>query len=270
MAQFLTLLKIEFMSRSPRNGKQTKLLSRIVKWVVLFAGAVVIAGVILFAFKSVINKCLEADLKHEFLIYFILLTQLVQILFGLGLTTKTLYFSQDKDLLRLPVNGTLIYLAKIAYLFICELVFSTILTLPVFIEFGILAHEGVLFYLRLLPNILFFPLVPFLLGLLLSVPAMYIVGYLKNRFIVMLILYVATVAIGFSLYIYVLKFIMTLLQSGDINSVLSDSVIITIKNFSNYLYLQVLIKNIVMGYHYLNSLLINLAIVAILDRKSVV
>ena len=140
MTQFLTLLKIEFMSRSQRNNRKTSILPRIIRWVVILAGIAVIAGVILFAFNSVIKTCLDADLKHEFLIYFILITQVIQILFGLGLTTKTLYFSQDKDLLKLPVDGTLIYLAKITYLFICELVFSVLLTLPVFIEFGILSH----------------------------------------------------------------------------------------------------------------------------------
>lgn len=264
MAQFWTLLKIEFMSRSQRNSKGSKLLPQIIKWIVLFAGVVVIAGVILFAFNSVIKICIESDLTHEFLIYFILLMQIVQILFGLGLTTKTLYFSQDKDLLKLPVNGTLIYLAKIAYLFICELAFSTILTLPVFIEFGILSHAGVWFYLRLIPNVIFFPMIPFLIGLLLSVPAMYIVAYLKNKFVVMLILYVVFVALGFSIYIYVLKFILALLQSGNLESVFSDTVIVTIKNFSNYMYPQVLIKNLIMGYHYVNSLIINVTVVAVL------
>ncbi len=264
MTQFLTLLKIEFMSKAQRVNRGTKVLPRIIRWVVILAGIAAIAGVILFAFNSVIKTCLLSGLEHEFLIYYCFIIQLIQLLFGISITTKTLYFGQDKDILKLPVDGKMIYLAKITYLFICELAFSTILTLPVFIQFGVLSGQNILFYFTLLPCTLYFPVVPFLIGLVLSVPAMYVVGYLKNKFTVMLFIYVAFVAVGFFLYIYVLKFIIALLQSGDLQSVFSENVIVMIKSFSNYLFPQVLYKNLLLNYHYINSLIINFTMCALL------
>lgn len=264
MTQFLTLLKLEFLTKSNRSLKRTKVLPRIIRIVILLLAAAVLFGVALFAFSGVIKVCMTSDIEHEFIIFYALIVQLVQLLFGLGLTTKTLYFNADSDLLKLPVSGAKIFLAKITYLFIFELIFSTALSLPVFIMFGVLTGQGALFFVLLLPNILLFPMMPFLFALLLSVPTMYIVGYLKNKFIVMLILYVVFVAVGFSVYIYALKLVLSILQSSGISAMFSSEVIMGIKGISNYLYPQVLFKNMLLGYHFFSSFIVSFSICAVM------
>ena len=110
MTQFLTLLKLEFVNRSPKNREKGRLFARIIKTLCLILGVGLLATVLLFACNSVIRVCIDANLEHEFVIYFVLIVQVIQFLFGLSLTTKTLYFNSDSDLLKLPLSGRMIFL----------------------------------------------------------------------------------------------------------------------------------------------------------------
>ena len=256
MSQFLTLLKLEFLTKRTRVAKGGRIFPRIVKILIMLLGAGVIGALVLYAFSGVIKTCLNADIGNEFLIFFIFLVQLAQFLFGISLTTKTLYFSDDNDLMKLPIKGMTIFLSKAAYLYIKELVFSSIIGIPVFIEYGILSGQGAGFF-AILPLIaILFPLIPFLFSLVFSVPMMYLVGYLKNKFVVMLIIYIVMVGVGFFLYSTILKFILTMLQSSDPSSIFSNSLIVGIKTVASYLYVPVLMKNVLTFYRFLPSLFI--------------
>ena len=195
MQQFLTLLKLEFLVKNPRRTIGGKLFPKIVRWVILALGITVILGILLFAFNGVISICVRSNIEQEFIVFYTFIIQTIQLLFGLSLTTKTLYFSADSDVLKLPLDGKIIFLAKITYLFIYELAFTAILNIPMFIMYGVLTSQGVAYFLMLLPNIIFFPIIPFLLGLILSVPTMYIVAYLKTKFVAMLLIYVFFVVV---------------------------------------------------------------------------
>lgn len=256
MSQFLTLLKLEFLTKRNRINKGGRIFPRIIKILILLLGVGVIGAVVLFAFNSVIKTCLNADIGEEFLVFFIFLVQLAQLLFGISLTTKTLYFSSDSDLMKLPIKGMTIFLAKVAYLYIKEFLFSFLLGIPVFIEYGILSGQGAGFF-AVLPLIsVLFPLIPFLLALILSVPTMYLVGYLKNKFIVMLLIYISIVAVGFFLYSTILKFILTILQSNDASNIFSNSLVMGIKTVASYLYIPMLMKNVMTFYRIVPSLFI--------------
>ncbi len=264
MRQFLTLLKLEFMNRAPKNRVKGHYFSKIVKYLIIALAVVAIGCGLLYVFNSLISICTQADLEQEFIVYYTTLVQIVQFFFGLSLTTKTLFFNSDSDLLKLPVNGKMIFLAKLAYLFIYELIFTTCLTLPVFILYGIKTMQGAIFYVMLLPNILFFPVIPFLFGVLLSIPAMYVVGYLKNKFVVMLVLYTLCVAIGFTIYTYALRFIMEVLGTSDISSILQTQVVLDIKFVSTILYTPMLFKNSLLLYRFWPSAVVNITIAIIL------
>lgn len=259
MKQFVTLLKLEFLTNRNRAGKGARIFPRVLKALIMFLGIGVIGGVVLFAFNSVISTCIGAGIGEEFLVFFIFLVQLAQLLFGLSLTTKTLYFSNDIDLIKLPIKGMTIFLSKVSYLYIKEFIFSFVIGIPVFIEYGIISGQGAAFF-GMLPLIaILLPLVPFLIALILSVPTMYLVGYLKNKFIVMLLIYIAIVAVGFFLYSTILKFILTILQSNDASSIFSNSLVMGIKTVANYLYIPMIMKNILVNYRIFESLLIILA-----------
>lgn len=260
MSQFIALLKIEFLSKASRSTKGASLFYKIFKTIIMLLGIGIIGFVVLYAFKTVIRSCILADLGNEFVIYFIFIVQLAQLLFGLSLTTKTLFFSSDNDLLKLPVSGKTILLSKVTYLYLKEMFFSLVLVLPVMIEFGILSGLGYSFYLLLPVFVLLFPLLPFLFSLILSVPMMYLIGYLKNKFVVMLIIYICFVAGGFYLYITCLKFILAVLQSGGASTLFSEQMVVNIKGVASYLYFPILLKNILLNYRLGRSFLIVLAL----------
>ena len=264
MRQFLTLLKLEFIVKNPRRTVGGKLWPKIVRWIILLLGLSVVIGIMLFAFKSVINICVKSNIEQEFIIFYTFIIQTIQLLFGLSLTTKTLYFSADSDVLKLPLDGKIIFLAKITYLFIYELAFTALLNIPMFLMYGIITAQGAGYFLMLLPNVIFFPIIPFLLGLILSVPTMYIVAYLKTKFVVMLLIYVMFVVVGFTLYIYALKFVLGILQSGEIVDVFSSQIILSIKAVANFLYLPVLFKNSLLLYRFVPSALINFTLILVL------
>ena len=264
MNQFLTLLKLEFTSSSTRVKDGVSVYSRVKKYLLTTLGVGLIVLLILYALNSILDVCLEANLKQEFIVYYVFIVQIVQVLFGLSLTTKTLYFKTDSNILKLPVSGKMLFLAKISYLFIYEFLFNTVLTLPVFILFGVKTGASAIFYVMLLPNIIFLPMIPFLIALLLSVPAMYLSSFLKNKFIVMLIMYIVFLSLGFLIYIYALKFILNILNSVNISDVFTDTTIYNIKQFANYLVFPLLFKNSLLNYRLLPSMAINFSIVLLL------
>ena len=262
MNQFLTLVKLEFLNGMQRN-KNASIFSRIKKWLLILLGLGCVIALILYALGSILGVCLEANLNHEFIVYYVFIVQIVQLFFGISITTKTLYFKTDNNMLKLPVSGKMLFLAKITYLFIYELIFTTILALPVFILYGVQTMQGLGFYLMLLPNLIFLPCIPFLFALLFSVPAMYLVGYLKNKFIVMFILYIITLAFGFIVYIYGLKFIMSFLDN-EITNIFSSDTIFNIKQYANYLIFALLFKNSLLLYNFIPSFFVNIGLVCIL------
>ena len=262
MNQFLTLVKLEFLNGMQRN-KDASLFSRIKKWFLIILGLSGIIALVLYALNSILSVCLEGNLEQEFIVYYVFIVQIVQLFFGISITTKTLYFKTDNNILKLPVSGKMLFLAKITYLFIYEFIFTTVLALPVFIMYGVQTFQSIGFYFMLIPNIIFLPCIPFLFSLLLSVPAMYLVAYLKNKFIVMFCLYIITLALGFTIYIYGLKFIMSILDN-EITNVLSGETIFSIKQFANYLIFPLLFKNCLLIYNFLPSFFVNIGLFCLL------
>ena len=116
MTQFLTLLKLEFMNSAPKNRVKGHVFSKLFKILVYILFICAIGGGLLYVFNSIIDICISSDLEQEFIVYYACLVQLVQLFFGLSLTTKTLFFNTDSDIMKLPLNGKMIFFAK-CYIF---------------------------------------------------------------------------------------------------------------------------------------------------------
>ncbi len=207
---------------------------------------------------------ISENMEHEFITIFSLFMMLLHLVVGVTMSTKILYIKVDLSLLKLPVSGFNVFFAKFIYMFLKQLLYSLVISLPIFILFGIKTAQGLLYWLLLVPNVIFLPVIPFLLSLLLSVPVMWIIKIFKNKFFILLAFYTVLLVIGFTLYIYVLKFILNILDSGSVADVFDSSTVLTIRQFSSYLYLPMLFKNSVLFYNFWRSAVINLAIVAVL------
>lgn len=262
MSKFFTLIKLEFLNSS--SHRDDKLFARIRKALFTVIGGAAILGLIVFAIIKIMEVCLQASLDDEFIIYFVTLVEIMQLVIGLSMTTKTFYNKMSVNILKLPLDGKILMFSKIAYLYIKEFFFTTALSLPVFIVYGLKTGAGAFFYCMLAPNLLFLPIIPFFLSILLSIPTIYIMKALQNKFLILLLFYTIVMSVAFIAYIYVLKFILNILDGGDITNVFTSSIIFNMKQFANYLFIPVLFKNSLLGYKFYQSLIINFAMFAFL------
>lgn len=256
MAQFLTMLKLEFSLKFPKVDKGKSLFVRILDVLAIVLGLLIISALVLFVFYTLLNLCIQGNLVQEFLVFFIFLIQILQLLFGIGLLTKTLYFSADSaSLLKLPVSGEKIFLSKILFAYFYIAIISSIIMIPVLIMFGILTSQIWLFYLMIPIVCLLCPLLPFVLCTVFALPTMYIISFLKNKFILMLILYVSLMAVGFITYMNLLQLLMTLLDTSASAALLTSQSISAVKDFAFYFFPEVLLKNILLNVNFLKSLI---------------
>lgn len=263
MGKFKALLKFEFMSNSSRL-KDEKPFSRIKKIFFALIGILLLETIFIYAVNTIMRVFITESMEHEFITIFSMFMMLVHLVIGITMATKILYIKVDLSLLKLPVGGVNVFLAKFVYMFLKQLLYSLVISLPVFILFGVKTSQGLLFWLLLLPNVIFLPVIPFLLSLLLSVPVMLVIKVFKNKFIILLAFYTILLVIGFTLYIYILKFILNILDSGSVADVFDSSTVLAIRQFSSYLYLPMLFKNSLLFYNFWRSSVINLALAVVM------
>lgn len=255
MKQLFTMIKLEFALKFPRVDKGKRLFVRILDAIAILAGIVLIGALILFVFYSLLNLCIKGGLIQEFLVFFIFLMQILQLLFGLSLLTKTLYFSSDSaSLLKLPVSGEKIFLSKIFFAYFYITMISSVIMLPVLIMFGILTSQALLFFLMIPVVCIFCPLLPFILSTLFALPTMYIISFLKNKFVLMLLTYVLLVAGGFITYMNILQVLIKLLDTNASAALLTSETISSVKDFAFYFYPEVLLKNLLVNVNFIKSL----------------
>ena len=221
-------------------------------------------AIFLFAINAILNVFLAVDMQHEFVTLFVALMMLACFLLGIVLVTKTFYLKINLSMLKLPVSGINIFAAKCVYVFLKELSFCLLIALPVFILFGVKTGQNALFYVLCLPNAVFLPVVPFLLSVLLSVPVMWVIRIFKTKFVVLFALYTLILIAAFVIYIFALRFVLNILESGDFSNVFDAQTVFSIKNFVSYLYVPELLKNTLFFYNFWRSISINVAMAAIL------
>ena len=95
---------------------------------------------------------------------------------------KKLYFSPDNQvLLTFPVKPNMIFLSKLIVFYIYELIKNFYFMIPVFIAYGVVSGYTLVFYPWMLLCFLFISALPVLIGALLSIPAMYVAAWLKQK-----------------------------------------------------------------------------------------
>lgn len=259
MKQVLTLFKLEFALKFAKTDKKKNIFVKVFDAILIIIGLAAVAGLVMFMFNSIINVCIESDLADEFLVFFLLIVQIIQLFFGLGLLTKTLFFNTDSSsLLKLPVSGEKIFIAKALFAYFYLTFLSTIIILPVLIMFGIMNACSALFFVMLPIICLLVPVLPFILAIIFALPTMYLISFLKSRFLLMLISYVLIVALGFVIYMQLLQMILALLNQNDAGTILTLDKVTAVKNLAHYFYPEVLLKNILTGSNFAVSLIITI------------
>jgi len=152
----------------------------------------------------------EAGMMAELVTFFLLTAAGPVLVLGLIALVSTLYFARDSEFFAyLPVQGSTVFFAKLTVVYLVELIFATIIALPMIIAAGIGATVGgvtmgPLFYIFSILGLLTAPLLILLVAAILSLPAMYIISFFKARGAVtsiVVILFFGLIMLGYSMVI---------------------------------------------------------------------
>lgn len=165
-----------------------KVALEIVKFVVVIA-----AFYLLFFVCNILSVFRPAGVIPDSVVNVIfVIIQLLSLLTCTVGLVEALYTSPDnKVLLTFPVSPTSVYVSKLLVYFVFELKKNFTFTLPVFLAYGII--NGAVWYYYIWAIICFIPvsLLPVAIGAVISIPAFYVMTFVKNfrwlRFILILV-----------------------------------------------------------------------------------
>ena len=141
-----------------------------------------------FIIYSLTDTFYRLDLEDVYLtvVFFILL--IVLTLYEIINIIKQLYQSSDNDIyLKLPVKKEELFVSKVIFIYLQQLLVSFVFLGVTAGVFGIVSHLGFSYYLKLVVIALVLPLLPLSLASLLSVPVSYLQRvFKKNRYLLLL------------------------------------------------------------------------------------
>lgn len=213
-ARVRTLFKLDLKSRfgtTHKRGIKYRIEQGLNVLFFLAIYAVLILGVY-YLTKIFVEK---SGLRLEFLTLISLVTMLLATFISTGTIIKNLYQNGDNEmLLRFPVSGKDILLAKSIYCFLHNLVVCLLFMLPFYVTFGVTTHAPVGDYFTYIGVILLSSVVTFALGNILAVPVMKLLNIFKNKFVVVLILTIIAMCGVFTAYLLSLSRILEYLRDS--------------------------------------------------------
>ncbi len=157
----------------------------------------------------------RSKMTLEFLTLISLATIVLASAIATGNIVKNLYQNGDNEmLLRFPVSGKEILLAKSIYCLLHNLVVCVLLMLPFYVTFGAVTKAPVGDYFSYIGVIILSSIVTFAIGNILAVPAVKLINIFKNKFVVVLVLTIILVCGIFVAYLLTLSQILTYLRDS--------------------------------------------------------
>lgn len=269
MNNFLITLKMEFRSifnlgKDP-NRKAWGLFALNMTFSAIIY-AVVVVG-IYFVCKMILQGSMP--MNYEYLAIATFVSMLVQFISATGQLVKVLYFDTDNELLiRFPLEGIELFLAKAVFVYINTLIISILVTLPFYIFYGIFNHMGALFYIHGVTTTLLISLIPFFLANLISVPVMHLNNLIRNKFGLKLAFIIVLIVIGFSAYMMLLRGILEYYQTQEADTLFTEQTLIIMKTIAKGLVPASLFANVLYGEMVWQSILMIFLVTAVLGLVS--
>lgn len=178
----------------------------------------------------------RSGLRMEFLVIVATLTISLATIVATGNVIKNLYQNGDNEmLLRFPVSGKEILVAKSIYCYLHNFVVCLLLMLPFYISFGVVTHASAGDYFAYIGIVLFSTLVPFFVANIIAVPVMKVMNAVKNQFLLVLIITIIVVCVVFAIYLTSLSNVLSYLKDSK-QSIFSPDMIQRYRNFAKYAY----------------------------------
>ena len=98
----------------------------------------------------------------------------------IGLTQALFMTADNRVLLTFPVSSTTVFFSKLILYYIFELKKNIILTLPMFIAYGMINHAVWYYYFWLLFCFVFISMIPVAIGAIVSIPSLFVAMFVKQ------------------------------------------------------------------------------------------
>ena len=230
-----TLLRLELRSRfgsrvetpvKTHIGRALNILFTLIVYGILVLGIYYLADMFI----------VRSELRYEFLVFSTVFTMVIATAVAIGNVVKNLYMSGDNELLlRFPVNGAEILIAKSIYCFIHNLIINALLILPFYIVFGVVTKAGAGYYFASIGVMILAVLLPYFVANLVAIPVMILTNFVKNQFLLVLIILIGLICAGFILYMTALKGILNYLGEEQVN-LFSGAMILQYKSVATKCY----------------------------------
>lgn len=138
-------------------------------------------------------------------------------------------------LLRFPVSGKEILVAKSIYCYLHNLVTCLLTMLPFYISFGVVTHASVGDYFAYIGIVLLSTFLPFFIANIIAVPVMKVMNLVKNQFLLVLIFTIIVVCAVFVFYLVSLSNVLKYLKNSN-QTIFSADMIARYKHFAQNAY----------------------------------
>lgn len=98
----------------------------------------------------------------------------------IGLTQALFMTADNRILLTFPVSSATVFFSKLILYYIFELKKNVILTLPMFIAYGMINHAVWYYYVWLLFCFVFISMIPVAIGAIVSIPSLFVAMFVKQ------------------------------------------------------------------------------------------
>lgn len=187
-------------------------------------------------------------LRDSYLILMSMASILLQFFICTISLIKSLYYSGDNEiLLRFPVNGTQIFIAKSLFVLINNFFVTLLMLLPVYICYGILVpNTPNTFYAWAIFVTFMSSFLPFFLANIVAIPVMKFLNFIKNKYLLVLIVTVGAILGVFILYMTVLQSLVTFYIEEDM-TLFSASTVQKISTFAHSAFPFNIYGNLLLG-----------------------
>lgn len=182
--QLLAALNTGRNARKNRRQKAATLTGYALAWLLMTALAAFYEFVYGAAFAA-------SEMMDAFPVLIVFAASLLTLIGSISYTKSLIFCSKDHDMLfALPIRGSVIVAAKIATLYVLDLIVTLALLLPCGIIYGYFAAPSVMFYIRYYTLTLFVPMVPILISALISALVSLVASRFRHAKVIGTVLYI--------------------------------------------------------------------------------
>ncbi len=178
-------------------------------------------------------------LKQQLFFGILLVTAAIVLVFGVVYLVATLYLAKDTDFYStLPVKPSVVFAAKIAFVYLFEVVIVAAVALPAIIVYGALVDAWVGYYFISILCLPIAPAFPLVISAIFAVPVMYIARKVRNRNIIPIIFYCLLFGGFIVLYILPMTSMSSMIESEEVtqDQVMSFVRVVTVIGYILYPY----------------------------------